>query len=312
MERKAFKYIIMAGMLLAMNTAGAQDTLVQVPSAPPAPEAKLPGLKQKPESQHFEAVDRALASLDVQLKGLDIQLKDLGRNLSNSFKEFEHDFKGFQSSNLTEKTKTISRTFKVNSKDKLAIDNQYGNVTISTWAKNEIKVYVIIKAFESTENDAQSLLDDVHIGESRQNNTISFKTSIERGRAVWKLIPSGSRQKRGVQVNYDIYMPSKNPLDITNKYGSITVADFEGRLNINSSYGSFSAKKLSNPDSRIESKYGSASVESLRSGSINVRYGSLTIENAQSLQADVSYASVKIGRLSGSADLNVRYSGNAE
>src|SRR5690606_18492324 len=88
-----------------------------------------------------------------------------------------------------------------------------------------------------------------------------------------------------------------------------TVPDFEGRLNVNSSYGSFSAKKLSNPESRRESKYGSASIESLKSGSVNVRYGSLTMENAQWLQADVSYASIQIGRLSGSGDLNVRYSG---
>jgi hypothetical protein len=104
-------------------------------------------------------------------------------------------------------------------------------------------------------------------------------------------------------------MPSKNPLDITNKYGGTSVPNFDGVLNINSSYGSFSGKELRNPANRIKVSYGSANIANLKAGSLDISYGSLKLGSAGKLSADVSYSNATIGKLNEDGSLNLRYGG---
>ena len=123
----------------------------------------------------------------------------------------------------------------------------------------------------------------------------------------WSRTKNGNEEKRGVQVNYTVYMPSKNPLDINNRYGSTTLPDFEGPLNISSSYGSLTAEKLANPANRIKVSYGSATIESFSTGVLDVSYGSLKLANADKLTADIRYSSAKIGSLTNSGKIDVAY-----
>jgi hypothetical protein len=104
-------------------------------------------------------------------------------------------------------------------------------------------------------------------------------------------------------------MPSKNALTITNRYGSTIIPDFEGKLTINSSYGSFVAKSLTNPSSDITSRYGSTAIESLKGSQLKVSYGSLLLGSCDNINADISYSSAKISSIKTSGNINVRYGG---
>ena len=150
-----------------------------------------------------------------------------------------------------EKIKNISRTFSVDNNDKLSVNNQYGKVSVHTWAKNEIKVEIEIKAYEASENGAENLLESVNIAELREGNLISFKTNFEKTSLnFWSRVKNGQEERRGVQVNYLIYMPSKNPLDISNRYGKTEIDDFSGPVNISSSYGSLKSESWIIPQTR--------------------------------------------------------------
>jgi hypothetical protein len=104
-------------------------------------------------------------------------------------------------------------------------------------------------------------------------------------------------------------MPSRNPLNISNKYGSISLPDLEGKLSINNSYGSLVAKSLSNPANQINVKYGSATIDVLNGSDLDVAYGSLSLGECNKLNADVSYGSAKIGRITTSGNINLKFSG---
>ena len=328
MKPKVFRYISIICLALAISNLQAQNTPVP-PVKPVAPKPPVKGAVPAIDFKDLDIklekfIDLNLEKLDLAMNDLDISMNDLNISLNNSFENFENDFsKTFQGLekdvqegvskivNTVEKTKTISKSYSVSAKDKLAIDNQYGNVTINTWTKNEIKVDVVIKGFGSSADEANEFLEGVSINDSRESNLISFKTAISKNKSSWWGIKRklGGEEKRGVQVNYQIYMPSKNALDISNKYGSTSVSNFDGVLNLNVSYGSLSAGALRNPANKIEVKYGSASIETLVSGSVDVAYGSLQIDNSETLNANIRYSSAKIGKLQHSGDIHLKYSG---
>ena len=273
----------------------------------------------------INAIKLELAKLQFLVKDMEVkiapQIANIEKHLENAFADLDQhvviiDGPDFPRRDrdietdiqASEKVRTILKTYSVGSNDKLAINNQYGKVVIHTWAKKEIKVEVEIKAYESSDKKAQELLDAVTIAEARQGDLISFKTSFNKSNMNWwSRTKNGNEEKRGVQVNYTVYMPSKNPLDITNRYGSTTLPDFEGPLNISSSYGSLTAEKLANPANRIKVSYGSATVESFSTGVLDVSYGSLKLANADKLTSDIRYSSAKIGSLTNSGKIDVAY-----
>ena len=255
------------------------------------------GVKIAPRIASIEKhLEKAFADLDQHIVIID------GPDFPHRDRDIKTDVQA------SEKIKTILKTYPVDSKDKLAINNQYGKVIINTWAKKEIKVEVEIKAYESSDKKAQELLDAVTIAEVRQGDLISYKTSFNKSNMNWwSRTKNGNEEKRGVQVNYTVYMPSKNPLDINNRYGSTKLPDFEGPLNISSSYGSLTAEKLANPANRVKVSYGSATIESFSTGALDVSYGSLKLANADKLTADIRYSSAKIGSLTNSGKIDVAY-----
>ena len=209
-----------------------------------------------------------------------------------------------------EKTRMISKTYSVDRNDKLSINNQYGKVSVHVWAKNEIKVDVEVKAFESSESAAQDLLESVKITDLRQNDLISFKTTFEKTSVnFWSRIKNGKEERRGVQVNYEIYMPAKNALDLNNRYGSTMIEDFSGPVNISSSYGSFSSGKLDNPANDVKVSYGSANMEDYSNGNLTIAYGSLKLVNASKVNASIKYSGAKITKLTNGGTFDLSYSG---
>ena len=223
-----------------------------------------------------------------------------------------------KSGDVVEKVKNYSKSYSVDGNDKLVINNTYGKVTVNTWAKNEFKVDVQIKAYANEEEDAQKMLDNISITDSKENSVISFKTNIERtqnnnGNNFWGTwFSNGKSNTRKSEINYIIYMPTKSQLQISNRYGATILPDLQGKLIIDNSYGSLTGKNLSNPANEIKVRYGSANIENLGSSNLTVSYGSLNLGEADKLNADVSYSSAKIGKLTTSATINVRYSGGLQ
>jgi hypothetical protein len=249
--------------------------------------------------------DRIGAAFDAVGRDLDREFRDVKFEIVDVNAENEHKYY-----NTAEKTKRVVKSYQVDKDDKLAINNQYGKVAVHVWNKNEIKVEVEIKAFESSENRANQLLEHVNISETQVKNLISFKTNFGKISENFRsYINKGGGDARRIQVNYVIYMPAKNALDIDNKYGGIEIDDFAGPLNINSVYGSFSAGKIDHPENQVKVTYGSASIDNFSNGDLLVTYGSLKLNEADKLNATIKYSSAKIAHLSNGGTFSLAYSG---
>ncbi|MDN5283848.1 MAG: hypothetical protein JWR38_122 [Mucilaginibacter sp.] len=264
------------------------------------------------------------------LKNFDYQFNDSVNNyvynFSNNiapqialgFKDFDTNFSyntdidDQNNEETVEKIKNYSKTYSVDGNDVINIDNRFGKIIVNTWAKNEVKVDVQIKVTTNSDDKAQKLLDNVNIRDSKDGSGISFRTSINTSGDddnSWSLFGSKHNNVRIIEINYTVYMPSKNPLSISNKYGAVSLPDLEGKLNINNSYGSLVAKSLSNPANQITVKYGSATIDALNGSDLDVAYGSLSLGECNKLNADVSYGSARIGRITTSGSINLKFSG---
>lgn len=302
----------------------------QMVLAQPAPPTKSKTAKPPSPPKSRDAnihVDIDLEGLDAEMKELSISLKDLGqeigKDLSKTISEalvnlpdlsalenievkIETRGQPEKGAVLAEKVKKITKSYSVDSNDKLLINNQFGKVLINTWAKNEIKVDIEIKAFESSDKEAQGLVDGVKIEESKSGDLISFKTIIDRTSNVGIQRRNDRGDRKGLWVDYVVYMPSRNPLDVTNKFGSISMTDFDGPVKIKSSYGSLSAADLQNRANMVDVKYGSAAIGKF-GGNIKVSYGSLNVGNANQINADVQYGLTSIERLTNGGTIESKY-----
>jgi hypothetical protein len=216
---------------------------------------------------------------------------------------------------VKEKTKNYSKSYPVNRGDKLMIDNQFGKVTVNTWNKNEFKVDVEIKGLANNDDEAQKLLDGASVIDSKDNGVITFTTQIiKQGNYTW-----GSSTENGnitfhvrkLEVNYTVYMPSKNSLEIKNRFGAVTIPDFGGKLLINTQYGTFTAKELTNTENEISTRFTDVNIGSIIGSSMSCQYGNsgngVKIGNANNLKLDAQFVNVDISKIKSSGDISVKY-----
>ena len=317
MTHKIFKKALLFALLMHfIEIATAQTVEPATPKSPKA-NSELKNIEFE-ISEAFKTVAFELKNIDFERIGKTVVVaaRELRKGLEDiqivvaDSRNQQNPEESLELTGTAEKTKLITKAYSVNSNDKLSVNNQYGKVSVHTWAKNEIRVEIEIKAYEATESGAESLLESVDIAEMREGNLISFKTNFEKTSLnFWSRIKNGQEERRGVQVNYKIYMPSKNPLDISNRYGRTEMDDFSGPVNISSSYGSFKSGKLDNAANQVKVSYGSATIENFMNGNLSVAYGNLTLNQAAKLSATIKYGKAIIAQLSQGGNFNLSYTG---
>lgn len=287
--------------------------------------AQKEDINEKPEGSkntEIESVDRRV---NVQIHR---QLAQADRELARAqvYVNRSHSGNSFDTENNTvEKKKTINKTFSVDAKDRLVINNQHGEVKIELWNKNEIKVDITVSGFGSTEDKAQAYIDAVEIIDKREGDKISFKTMIDNdgtnnswwgGNWSWNgwnkdkdesCNCPDDKNKRGVEVNYQVFMPRNNALSVSDKYGAIKIAEFSAPLIVFSNYGSFTSEKLTGSDKDVKVRYGKATMKNVDDADLDISYSKVSVEKANNLRINNNYGSMDLGEVN-NVDGTIQYS----
>lgn len=211
-----------------------------------------------------------------------------------------------------ERSKTFSKTFIVDANDKISLSNQYGVISIKTWDKKEVRVDVDIKAYSTSDNDAQKLIDAVAIDANKVSDMVSFKTNINTisGRYGKGVRNGVTTWRRELKVNYTVYLPSSNPLTVMQQYGNVNMGDFDGPTSLKVEYGNLTAGKLINANNYISVKYGKMTIQDLNAGVVMHEYGGgINIAAAGTIAIKAEYVPVNVGNIRRSADIKVEYGG---
>ena len=190
--------------------------------------------------------------------------------------EFNH------SDSKREYSKTINKQFPITSDGTVEISNRYGKVEIKTWNNSEVKVEVVIIVDAHSEDRAKDVFDRITIDFNSSKDFVSATTEIasKSGWSSW----FGGDSNDSYKINYQVYMPKSNKLDLFNKYGDSFVDALDGAVNLEIKYGNI---QLGEVDNDVELVLG---------------YGKANIAGAQKLGLDVKYSKVNVGA---ATDVNV-------
>jgi hypothetical protein len=169
--------------------------------------------------------------------------------------------------------RNISKTYPA-SGNTLNIDNQFGEVKITTWDKNEIKVDIHIETSSTQKELADKTFERIDVTDKQDGKDINFKTIMNK---------NGKDENTGchncsntMSIDYDIHMPANNALNIENSFGSIVIPDYTGPVSLTNKYGSLKAGKLSKPE-KVWVEFGSADLKSIGNIDLTFKYSSVTI-----------------------------------
>ena len=183
-----------------------------------------------------------------------------------------------------EKKKEFNKTYPLHNNQGVSVTNRFGKVELQSWNQKEVKVAVTIIARAGNDTAAQNILDAITI-ESKDGNPVTFTTHIEAknfNNASGTSYRGTKPDRRQIEINYVVYLPESNKLDINNKFGNTFVPSRKGSTNINQSFGDLTVGDLPNADS------------------ISQRFGKLTAGTLSNAAIRAAHCYVNIKALSGS------------
>jgi hypothetical protein len=144
------------------------------------------------------------------------------------------------------KEKSYSKTYDLSATDRVSISNKFGKVDVHTWDKSQVKVDVHITATSGSEQGATTVLDRIHIQDSKDGSLVRFKTDLDQDdeNDDRKDHEHNHEHNRKFSIDYTVYLPAAQTLELNNDFGATTLPDYSGLLEVTSKFGSLDAGRL--------------------------------------------------------------------
>ena len=172
------------------------------------------------------------------------------------------------------KERTISKTYSA-SGNTLNINNSFGNVTVTTWDRNEIKVDIHIEASSTDKELADKMFENIDVTESKDGSEIKFKTTTSKNK---NSNYNCKNCKSSMSINYTVQIPSNNTLKIENSFGAIKLPDYNGSVSLSSKFGSLTAGNLPKTE-KLLVEFGKATLKNVNNATSTFKFSTVTIEN---------------------------------
>jgi len=199
-------------------------------------------------------------------------------------------------------TKTIKETFAIEANTRIEAVNKHGDMHVHTWDKNEVSFEVTVTVEAKTEADAQDELERIDVEFTNIPGVVRAETIWEEKESKkrwpfpfdWGSWGSWNGWEDGnkIRVNYVIYMPSANVVDLNNKYGNITFPTFDNDAKFTVKYGNMTGERVGG-SLNLEMGYGDADVQSVGGESqVYVKYGKFRADALQAIDIESKYSKV--------------------
>jgi len=183
--------------------------------------------------------------------------------------------------------RTLNRDFGTTANGMVALYNQYGKLNVKTWNENRVKIDITIVVNATDQRAADRIFDRIKINFTNTAGYVKAETMIEKCNGCW--------DNGDFRINYDVYMPVGNQLDLKNKYGNAYVANLNGKLTAEIKYGDLRTETLQN-DADLSLGYGKANILSVRNLYGQVSYGQLSVGASNDVQMDTKYSEIRCDR----------------
>ncbi len=199
-------------------------------------------------------------------------------------------------------SKKIEKTYPMTNAGELGLDNKYGDITITGWDKNSLKITMDIEVTHKKKDIAEDLLERINADIQTSGDLVSFTSEIAEKRTSFfsryfnKANPFDF-DKSNVKINYTVYLPTNAELDITNKFGDLVIEEWTGKLKANVQHGDVWVNdNITNAN--IELKFGKLNAKSITYGNIRMKNGKIHMEESKDLRINSNGSTIDIGRIS--------------
>lgn len=190
-------------------------------------------------------------------------------------------------------TKVIKKIFKSTSDFELDVTNKHGKISINTWDKDSVSIEVKIKVEASKIERLESILSNINIDFNSHSDYLSVTTEWnDAGRGIRNDILKIFGEQ-SVSVDYDIKVPSDITIEINNKYGNISMGNFDGKLKLEVSHGDINVRNLTHLK-YIKLKYGKLKAKKIDQGDIYSRFSKVRIDEVDKIDLDCASSKIEI------------------
>ena len=204
---------------------------------------------------------------------------------------------------ITEYKKTISERFQLNTNTpEITIDNRYGNIDVIATSNQEALVNVTIVAEARNEKRANEIFEKIDIEFKSGSDFVNASTVINANKG-W----NWTKKNEHYKIHYEIHIPNTSRIEMSNKYGDISMGEHEGQVSINIKYGSYTIQSVAG-NLMLEAKYAEkVSIGSIRGDlELESSYSNIHLTESQSLTGQSKYSRFYIERL-GDLNLSTKY-----
>jgi len=179
------------------------------------------------------------------------------------------------------------KTFEVNPDAVLLIDHEFGEVNCQNWDKNSISIKVTVHVDASNEEEAQKIISKINLSINGDKTKVSSICSLN----------SSSNKTTNISIDVEVFMPKTVGLQLKHKFGSAYIESVGGPAKIKSEYGSVKVVSLLNTDSKLDLSFGSADIDKMKDGNLDINYSSLSLKDGGNLKIDSKYSDLELGNL---------------
>ncbi len=207
--------------------------------------------------------------------------------LCSSFTVIEPSF-NTDYENDSKAEKVMSKEFAYTNNTSIEVNNSYGNVKVTTWKSNKVKVDAYVKYDATVSNTKEYATKSYRISMSQVGNSIKVNTRHLRNSIKHT-------------INYVIYAPSSIEAKITVKYGDVALGNMSGYVSVNLKYGDLFAEKLSFGNDKkannIVAAYGDIAIKEVTWLNLNIDYGNFALQKGYAIGLNGAYSDFKIDKI---------------
>lgn len=199
-----------------------------------------------------------------------------------------------------EDIKNIHKSFKINGKTDLEIENKYGDIIIETWEKDSIKFDITIKiisdSYESN-HDFTDLIDvDFYEAEGEISATTEWNQYNSKIKSSAIEIATIFGRERKIVIDYHVFTPINVDLEIDNKFGDVVIGDFEGDIKLDVSYGDIKLHKTDKIE-ELTLNYGKLRLRSFDKADITLKSADADLGKGKKLTIHSTTSKIEIDKV---------------
>jgi hypothetical protein len=190
--------------------------------------------------------------------------------------------------------KSINREFGTTADGMTALYNKYGKVNVNTWNNNSVKIDITIVVNANKQSEADRIFNRIHVNFTNTAGYVKAETIIDEQQGGWNWGWNNSNSE-DYQINYEVFMPIGNQMDLKNKYGDSYLSNMNGKLIAEIKYGNLRTENI-NSDCDLNLGYGKASFNKIGNLNGQVSYGEINLVESKDIQLDSKYSDMNFSK----------------